>query len=145
MAGFNFRCIAFLSCASLFISGCSGERLRASSAAELGIKPGIYVEESQSCADPANAAILSFNGVGLNGAHSRDCRLSLQSNDENAYTYSQKCVGAGTGGAVVITEHGIINVYDDQRFSLSQDGGTRLYKHCKSQSLPPEITMPKNQ
>jgi hypothetical protein len=108
----------------------------------LPLRVGIYVDESQTCADPANAGILSYNGEGLSGAHDHDCHLIVDSHQGKRFAYSQQCVGTGMGEGPVTHEKGFMIIESDKRFVLQRQAGKTVFNYCDPAALPAGIPAP---
>lgn len=109
----------------------------------LPIKIGIYVDRSQTCADPANAGILSFDGDGLNGAHTHDCHLKIKSQQGKLFAYAQQCVDAGVGDGPISLESGLLSVDSEKRFTPHRKNDDAIFEYCEPSTLPAGITVPK--
>lgn len=129
-------------CLALFSSFFLSHAVAADTNLVLPLKIGIYVDASQTCADPANAGVLSFNGVGLSGAHSHDCHMMVQTHKGSAYSYVQTCIEAGVGDAPVVSQTAIINIHDDSHFALEKGTDSTAFNYCAPSTLPAGITVP---
>lgn len=124
-------------------TGCgSRPRGQAEIGSVLPIRVGIYIDESQTCADPANAGLLSYDGEGLNRAHTHDCRMIIESHQGKLFAYSQQCVDAGIGDGPIITEKGLMTIESDKRFLLHRNAGKTAFTYCDPSALPPGIPVP---
>jgi hypothetical protein len=129
----------------LTVNGCgSPPRGQAEIGTVLPIRVGIYIDESQTCADPANAGLLSYDGEGLNGAHTHDCRMVVESLQGKLLVYSQQCVDAGIGDGPIISEKGLMTIESDNRFLLHRNAGTTAFTYCDPSALPPGIPAPQS-
>jgi hypothetical protein len=127
------------------LTGCgSPPRDQAEIGSVLPITVGIYIDESQTCADPANAGLLSYDGEGLGGAHTHDCRMIIESHQGKLFGYLQQCVDAGIGDGPVITEKGLMTIESDKRFLLHRNAGKTAFTYCDPSALPPEIPAPQS-
>lgn len=100
------------------------------------LKPGTYVAKGSTCADPANAAILRYDGRGLAGAHSRACRARVLSRHGNRFVVEQSCIDAGAGPAPRSVERQSVSVMDALTFSQRVGGRATTYRYCPSYQLP---------
>jgi hypothetical protein len=129
--------------AAALAAGCSAGNVDQSDLGiVLPIRVGVYVNESQTCEDPANAGILSFDGEGLSGAHTYNCQMKIQSHQLNLFAYSQRCVETGAGDGSGSTELGLMRIESDKRFSLHQKSGDIAFNYCEPSTLPPGIPVP---
>jgi hypothetical protein len=125
------------------LTGCgSPPRDQAEIGSVLPIRVGIYIDESQTCADPANAGLLSYDGEGLNGAHTHDCRMVVESHQGKLLAYSQQCVDAGIGDGPITSEKGLMTIESDKRFLLHRNAGKTVFTYCDPSALPPGIPVP---
>jgi hypothetical protein len=130
---------------AVFVSGCS-EALSGhlDHRTSLPLRVGIYVAESQTCSEPANAGILSFDGQGLNGPHTHDCEMSISSQHANLFTYRQRCINAGIGDGPESVESGFLRVENDMRFYVVNESKANVaFNYCEPSALPPEIPVPR--
>ena len=100
------------------------------------LKPGIYVAEGSTCADPANAAIRQYDGHGLSTAHTRACKAVVRSRKGARYTVDQTCIDAGAGPAPRFTERQQVVVRDALTFSQRIGGQATAYRYCPVYQLP---------
>jgi len=105
----------------------------------LPLKHGIYVVSDISCADPPNAAIRRYDGLGLSGAHTRDCRIDVLEKQGAAYEIDQSCIDAGSGPAPRSSERATIEVRDNLTFVLKRGRGAETFRHCAASLLPPGL------
>ena len=131
---------AILMACSAFLAACSTDpHDQPKLGSVLPIKTGVYVDESQTCADPANAGILSFDGKGLNGAHTHDCQMRIESQRGKLFAYAQQCIDAGVGDGPPSTEYGLLSIESEQRFVLQRRNGESLFYYCEPSTLPPAV------
>jgi hypothetical protein len=124
------------------VAGCGSCLKQAPLGSVLPIRVGIFVNESQTCADPANAGILSYDGEGLSGAQTHDCRMLVESHQGKLFAYSQRCVGTGVGDGPIITENGFMTIESERQFLLQGKLGKTAYSYCDPSQLPPGIPAP---
>lgn len=136
-------CTIVITC-SAYMTACSPHQdSQPNHGSVLPIRIGVYVNTSQPCADPANAGILSFDGQGLNGAHTHDCHMKISSQQGKVFDYAQQCVDAGVGEGPIFTESGSLSVESKERFVLQSKNGDQVFEYCEPSVLPPGITVPK--
>jgi hypothetical protein len=105
----------------------------------LPLKHGIFVADDVSCGDPPNAAIRRYDGQGLSGAHSRDCRAKVLSKRGSTYEVDQSCIDAGSGPAPRSSERQTITIADNLDFTLTREAGSQRFRYCAPALLPPGI------
>lgn len=100
------------------------------------LKPGIFVAKGSTCADPANAAVLAYDGKGLSGAHSRSCRARVLSKRGGTFVVAQSCIAAGAEPAPRVVQRQTVSVQDALDFTLRTTGPATAYRYCPSYQLP---------
>lgn len=70
---------------------------RAAGGVVLPLTPGVYVLEGTDCRNPANAAFRIWNGRGLSGSATKDCRATVLSRSGETYTVRNSCVNTYDG------------------------------------------------
>lgn len=145
MTAFKTLLKTFWIALTMAFTGCgSPPQSQAEIGSVLPIRVGIYIDESQTCADPANAGLLSYDGEGLSGAHTHDCHMIVESHQSKLFAYSQQCVDTGVGYGPVITEKGLMTIESDKRFLLHRNAGQTAFTYCAPSALPPEIPVPQS-
>ncbi|RJY08839.1 hypothetical protein [Aurantiacibacter aquimixticola] len=87
------------------------------SAETIPLTPGVYVRAGTSCENPANAAFRVWDGDGLSGSATRDCRGTIVSHDGNRYTIANSCENTYDGSRT--TERLTMTVTDQVHFSIA--------------------------
>lgn len=105
----------------------------------LPLKHGIFVASDIPCSDPPNAAIRRYDGQGLNGAHTRDCRINVLQKRGAAYEIDQSCVDAGSGPAPRSSERATIEIQDNLTFTLKRGQEGETFRYCAASLLPPGL------
>jgi hypothetical protein len=105
----------------------------------LPLKHGIFVASDVDCGSPPNAAIRRYDGVGLSGAHTRDCRATVLAHNGRAYEVDQSCIDAGAGPAPRSSERQTIVIENNLEFTLRRAAGVQTFKYCAASLLPPGI------
>ena len=105
----------------------------------LPLKHGIFVASDISCSDPPNAAIRRYDGQGLSGAHTRDCRISVLQKRGAAYEIDQSCIDAGSGPAPRSSERATVEIQDNLTFTLKRGQGGETFRYCAASLLPPGL------
>lgn len=95
------------------------------------LKPGIYVQEGVSCTDAPNAAILSYDGIGLSDPQSHACRVSVLARQGNHFSVSQSCIAAGIGEAPRVSDRETVTILDAQTFTRRLRGRGTTYRYCR--------------
>jgi len=136
---------AILITCSAFLAACSMDaRDQPNLGSVLPIRIGVYVDESQTCADPANAGILSFDGEGLNGAHTHACHMKIESQQGKRFAYAQQCIDAGVGDGPSTTESGLLSIESERRFVMHRRSGNSAFNYCEPSALPPAMRTPQS-
>ena len=105
----------------------------------LPLKHGIFVASDIPCSDPPNAAIRRYDGQGLNGAHTRDCRINVLQKRGAAYEIDQSCIDAGSGPAPRSSERATVEIQDNLTFTLKRGQGGETFRYCAASLLPPGL------
>ena len=109
--------------------------LAAAGAGPLPLARGTYVMRGTSCADPAFAAMRSYDGIGLGDPHSHACRLRVVARHGARYVIDNSCIGAGVGPATRATERLTLTITRRDAFAI----GATFYRYCPAAALPPEL------
>ena len=94
------------------------------------LTPGVYVLEGTGCQNPANAAFRVWNGRGLSGSATKDCRATVLSRDGEIYTLRNSCVNTYDGSRTPETL--TIRVPDQVHFAVE---GNR-FRSCAMAEVP---------
>jgi hypothetical protein len=99
----------------------------------LHLKHGIYVR-AKSCADPANAEILNWDGIGFSGAHSSSCTAQVTPRGKR-FLVKNTCAAVGDGSpsamAGVMEDSFSVTVLSDRRFELFKKNQKKAtYRWC---------------
>jgi hypothetical protein len=105
----------------------------------LPLKHGIFVASDIGCSDPPNAAIRRYDGTGLSGAHTRDCRINVLEKHDGVYEIDQSCVDAGSGPAPRSSERATVEIQDNLTFTLKRGQGGETFRYCAASLLPPGL------
>ena len=103
------------------------------------LKPGIYVAKGSDCGAPANAVIRQYDGKGLSTAHTRACRVTVQSRKRSTYTVDQSCIDAGAGPAPRVVQRQQVVVQDALTFTQVIRGDRTTYQYCPVYQLPADL------
>lgn len=102
----------------------------------LKLKPGVYVSQGQSCADPANAALRIYNGKGIRGSATHDCVARIVKARNNHFTVDQSCIDTPAGAGKRTTERQTITVRNALEFVLENGAHSSTYHYCPTYELP---------
>lgn len=94
------------------------------------LKPGVYVSQGQSCADPASAALRIYNGKGIRGSATHDCAARIVKSRNNRFTVDQSCIDTPAGAGKKTTERQIVTVNNVLEFVLEHGGHASTFHHC---------------
>ena len=102
----------------------------------LPLKLGIYVEERSSCGDPANAAILKYDGKGISSSNTHGCSARISKRNGKSLTISQTCIDAGAGEGPRISEEFKLTAQSGTEFTIAKNTKANTYRFCTPSSLP---------
>jgi len=107
----------------------------------LPLTKGTYVSVSETCADPSFAGLKTFDGLGLAGAHTRECRARIVEKTGSAYTVDNSCIDAGAGPAPRSTERLIVAITAPNAFVIRSGSSSERYRLCPQDDLPMALRM----
>ncbi len=87
----------------------------------LPLTRGVYVADGSDCAHPANAVVRVYDGQGISGSTTKDCRVTVNSRDRSAYRVSNSCVNTYDGSRAAVDQ--TVTVPEATHFALD---GTRF-------------------
>ena len=97
----------------------------------LPLREGTYVRAGSGCEAPANAARRRFDGRGIAGSVTRDCRADILSRSGETFEVSQSCVNTYDGSRT--SERQTITVPAEDRFRLATpDGEAGMFELCST-------------
>ena len=99
----------------------------------LPLTAGVYVIEGGDCRNPANASFRVWNGRGLSGSATKDCRATVLSRDGESYTLRNSCVNTYDGSRTPETL--TMRVSDQARFAVD---GNR-FRSCSMAEVPDSL------
>jgi hypothetical protein len=105
----------------------------------LPLKHGYFVADGSTCEDPPNAALRHFDGKGLSGAHTRDCRIEVIAASGKTYEIAQSCLDAGAGPAPRSTERATVVIESNLEFTLKRATNEAHFQFCPASRLPPGL------
>lgn len=98
------------------------------------LRSGVYVREEIACADPPNAAFRVFDGIGLSGSATRDCRFTVSEREGDLYGGSNDCTATydGRRSAAALS----VRVLTPSSFRLAEDGVSEgTFRLCPDLSI----------
>lgn len=102
----------------------------------LPLVPGVYVMAGTDCSAPANAGLRFYDGVGISGSATHDCRTDVVSRDGGAYTVEQSCIDAPAGPGPRTRESQTVTVHDPHTFTLATTDEQARFTRCDDASVP---------
>lgn len=108
-------------------------RTSATSASEVPLTPGMDVVQGESCRNPANAGWRGWDGDGLMGSSTRNCRAKIVSQTGEDYRLRNSCENTYDGSRS--DETFIMTVADQVHFTIE---GQR-FGSCSSAQVPASI------
>ena len=118
------------------VSGQAASKGTASSKGGTGPLPltrGVYVAKGTGCKSPANAGLRIWNGTGLSGSATRNCRPTIKSRSGDTYKVSNSCENTYNGSRT--TQAQTISVPDATHFTL--DG--QSFAMCSAGEAPADL------
>lgn len=100
----------------------------------LPLTPGVYVSPGEDCARPANAGFRIYDGRGLSGSATRECRLTVVSTQGAAREIDQSCVDTYSGQRT--TTRQTIRLTGDSSFTLTEAGEASSFRLCPAGEAP---------
>lgn len=102
----------------------------------LPLTRGVFVAEGSDCKQPANAAIRVWNGTGLSGSATRNCRPTIRSRDGDTYRLSNSCENTYDGSRTAAVQ--TITVNDKSHFALREEGeaSAQRFRLCPAGEAP---------
>ncbi|MGB3721447.1 MAG: hypothetical protein WA979_01350 [Pacificimonas sp.] len=114
-------------------SSATGTQATGGGAGPLGLRTGIYTAGGD-CGSIANAGLRVYDGTGLSGSATRDCRIEILSSTGQAHDVANDC--ADTYDGERSTQTFTVTVSGSDRFVLS-DGESGTYAYCPVEELDP--------
>ena len=111
----------------------AADQTDASRAREVPLTPGIYVAEGESCRNPANAGWRGWDGDGLVGSSTKDCRATIVSQSGDDYRLRNRCENTYDGSRS--DETLTMTVIDQVHFTIK---GQR-FASCSTGQVPASI------
>lgn len=95
-------------------------RADVSGSGPLPIATGVYVRSGTSCERPANAQFRTYDGQGISGSATRDCRFDVADRQDNLYGGDNSCIETYTGERTATSLS--ICVLKPETFRLAESG-----------------------
>ena len=108
----------------------------APAAGDLPLTPGVYVTTDTDCARPPNAGFRVYDGRGLSGSATRECRATVRSREGDVYRVDQSCVDTFEGERTTAGQ--TLRIPDARSFTLTEDGETTslTFRLCPAGDAP---------
>lgn len=100
----------------------------------LPLTPGVYVSPGEDCARPANAGFRIYDGRGISGSATRECRLTVVSTQGAAREIDQSCVDTYSGQRT--TTRQTIRIPDARSFTQTEAGHASTFRLCPAGEAP---------
>ncbi len=100
----------------------------------LPLQEGRYVTVGTACEGPPNAQVRWFDGKGLSGSSTRDCRAEIQSRDGDVFSVNESCVNTYDGKRT--SEAQQIAVSGKTAFTLTAGSKTTAFSYCPDAKAP---------
>lgn len=100
---------------------------------QVPLTPGVYVLEGTACENPANAAWRVWDGQGLSGSSTRECRAKIVSRSGDTFTLRNSCENTYDGSRT--DETLAMTVTDQVHFSLEEQS----FESCSMAQVPEEL------
>ena len=100
----------------------------------LPVENGVYVIAGSICANPANAAFRIYDGTGISGSATRDCRLEQTRREGDRYSFDQNCVDTYSGERTVWPIE--VTVTGPESFMLKDGDEASSFTWCAPGTAP---------
>lgn len=100
----------------------------------VNLRKGVYVAAGTDCRSPSNAGFRVWDGRGLSGSATRDCRLSATGRDGEDIGVEQSCVDTYSGTRS--TSRFSLRISDDRHFTLAGEGRGQAFRLCPAEQVP---------
>ncbi|WP_327449267.1 hypothetical protein [Brevundimonas sp.] len=100
----------------------------------LPLTPGVYVGEGAGCGRPPNAGFRIYDGRGISGSSTRDCRATIKSSDGNVHQVEQSCEDTYSGRRSSLDQRVVIPT--PSTFTLTEGGDTETFRLCAAGEAP---------
>jgi hypothetical protein len=102
----------------------------------LPLQPGVYVATGSDCGAPANAGLRFYDGTGISGSATHDCRTRVIARRGDTFEVEQSCIDVPAGPGPRSSEPQTIIVHDARDFTLATADESTRFRHCPPGELP---------
>ena len=100
----------------------------------LPLTPGVYVGEGVGCGRPPNAGFRIYDGRGISGSSTSDCRAAIRSSDGNVHQVDQSCEDTYSGRRSSVAQ--TVAIPNASTFTLTEGGDTETFRLCAAGEAP---------
>ena len=104
---------------------------------KLPLDSGVYVAEGISCANPPNAALRVYDGTGLSGSATKDCRTTVKSKSGDTYTTDNSCIDTYSSKRTVTALQ--VTIPDRGHVRVVRAEGTQNFRLCPANEVPTDL------
>ena len=104
--------------------------------AVLPLEPGVYVTAGTDCTAPANAGLRFYDGTGISGTATHDCRARVLSQRGDTYEVEQSCIDTPSGDGPRTTEAQTVTLHDPRTFTLATADEQSRFTRCDDGDVP---------
>jgi len=105
----------------------------------LPLQPGVYVATGSACASPANAGLRFYDGIGISGTATHDCRTHVVSRHGDRFEVEQSCIDVPAGPGARNSESQTVTVHGTDNFTLATADESTRFDHCPPDELPDHL------
>lgn len=102
--------------------------------ATIPLRTGAYVDTRVDCGNPANASFRVWDGQGLRGSATRDCRATVTSREGDLYRVSHDCEDTYNSERSTTQERW--RIPDSTHITIVSEGGEQSFRRCAREDLP---------
>lgn len=102
----------------------------------LPLRPGVYVTAGSGCAAPPNAGFRIYDGRGISGSATRDCRAAVTSVDGTEHTVANSCIDTYSGDRTTTGQTIRINAPDRFRLTEAGEDASQTFRLCPAGEAP---------
>ena len=100
----------------------------------LPLTPGVYVMSGESCARPSNAGFRVFDGRGISGSATRNCRATVRASSGDVHQVDQSCIDTYSGQRTTTVQ--TLTIPDARSFTQTEDGEAASFRLCPAGEAP---------
>lgn len=112
------------------------DRVPATPRGALPLEPGVYVMAGSDCSAPSNAGLRFYDGVGISGTATHDCRAIVASREGDTYTIDQSCIDTPAGDGPRTIEPQTVTVHDARTFTVVTADDASRFTRCDDDAVP---------